>query len=207
MLNISWIILIYASLKMLETSWNPISANQGSTEETASAWWAWASRAASLATPRSSVKMQPKHKSMKSQKSFKSLQIEPKYVQIVCNNCRHRLCTFAGRIPGRCLNVIFLPNSTEGIYFLLTPLQAYNWKSLEKLKMHMNLWKKNNLQLLCSLRHCRRRGILQWKWFRCFRRWWKRCCSIVHVLWDIKGSDWHEMNKSYRTKVCWNRVK
>ena len=135
---------------MLETSWNPVSANQGSTEETASAWWAWASLAASLAAPRSSVKMQPKHKPMKSQKSFKSLQIEPKYVQIVCNNCRHRFCTFAGRIPGRCLNVIFLPNSTEGIYFLLTPLQAYNWKSLEKLKMHMNLWKKQSATALQS---------------------------------------------------------
>ena len=136
---------------------------------------------------------------IKSQKSFKSLQIEPKYVQIVCNNCRHRFCTFAGRIPGRCLNVIFLPNSTEGIYFLLTPLQAYNWKSLEKLKMHMDLW-KNNLHLLCSPRHCRRRGIRQWTWFRCFRRWRKRWCSIVHVLWDIKESDWHAITNPIEPK-------
>ena len=142
--------MIYASLKMLGTSWNPISANQGSTEETASAWWAWASLAASLAAPRSSVKMQPKHKSMKSQKSFKSLQIEPKYVQIVCNNCRHRLCTFAGRIPGRCLNVIFLPNSTEGIYFLLTPLQAYNWKSLGKAEDAHGSLKKQSATALQS---------------------------------------------------------
>ena len=87
---------------------------------------------------------------IKSQKSFKSLQIEPKYVQIVCNNCRHRFCTFAGRIPGRCLNVIFLPNSTEGIYFLLTPLQAYNWKSLGKAEDAHGSLKKQSATALQS---------------------------------------------------------